>query len=125
MQTTKAAINEHFHSRVMIHDASGFLLSLDGVDGNVRLPGAWHRGSRCPASWARQMTFFINTIAVIALTDQFPVEGRELAEKLMTPEAQQKMSSNSGIVMSKIAVECRVDIPCDSSNIVGGNVEGA
>ena len=69
----KNVISEHFHSRVMVHEASGFLLSLDEVDGNVRGTGAWHRGCRCPAKWALQMTFFINTVAVIALTDQFPV----------------------------------------------------
>ena len=72
----KKVINEHFHSRVMMHDASGFLLSLDTVRGDTRAPGEWHRGSRAPASWARQMTLFINTIAVIALTDSRPQRSR-------------------------------------------------
>ena len=43
-------IEEYFPSRVMTHEASGFLLSLDEIDGNVRGPGEWHRGCRCIAN---------------------------------------------------------------------------
>ena len=99
----KKVINQHFHSRVMMHDALGFLLSLDTARGDTRAPGDWHRGSRSPVSRARHMTLFINTISVIALTDQFPAEVRDLVSRLTTPEKQAELIKNAEIVMPKIA----------------------